>query len=57
MLIERMKELGWKKLLLYSVIIFVSLVIIGFTIIFGGLLLLDQFDDRYQEPEMYETDN
>ncbi|UOQ84736.1 hypothetical protein [Gracilibacillus salinarum] len=54
---ERMKELGWKKILLYSVISIILLVIIGFTIIFGALLILDQFDDRYQEPVSYELED
>ncbi len=52
-----MKDVGWKKLLIYFVISIISLVIIGFTIIFGALLLLNEFDNRYQEPETHETDN
>jgi len=48
-----MKELGWKRLLGYSLVLVISLAVVGFIIIFGALLLLDQFDNRYQEPEAY----
>ncbi|SFL61932.1 hypothetical protein SAMN04487943_102483 [Gracilibacillus orientalis] len=56
-MIQMMKELGWKKLLVYIVTIVISLVIIGVTVTFGALLLLDKFDNRFQEPETYETNN
>ncbi|WP_182201686.1 hypothetical protein [Paraliobacillus salinarum] len=48
---QRILDLGWKKLLIYFVITIVSLVIIGFTILFGTLLLMDKFDDRHQNSE------
>ncbi|MFB1051991.1 hypothetical protein [Paraliobacillus sp. JSM ZJ581] len=54
-MIQRILDLGWKKLLIYFVIIIISLAIIGFTIIFGTLLLMDKFDDRYQTLEQETT--
>ncbi|WP_163582101.1 hypothetical protein [Gracilibacillus saliphilus] len=55
MLKQKLKELGWKRLLMYMVISFILFAIIGFTIIFGGLVSLDKLDDRYQQPEAYEN--
>ncbi len=40
---------------MYMVISFILFAIIGFTIIFGGLVSLDKLDDRYQQPEAYEN--
>ncbi|SHN23946.1 hypothetical protein SAMN05216179_2725 [Gracilibacillus kekensis] len=54
-LLQRMKDIGWKKLLIYLVFSVVCIVIIGFSIVFGALLLLDRFDTRYQETEVNET--
>ncbi|WP_073202398.1 hypothetical protein [Gracilibacillus kekensis] len=54
-MLQRMKDIGWKKLLIYLVFSVVCIVIIGFSIVFGALLLLDRFDTRYQETEVNET--
>ncbi|WP_058306345.1 hypothetical protein [Gracilibacillus massiliensis] len=54
-MLQRMKGIGWKKLVIYFVFSVVCIVIIGFSIVFGALLLLDKFDTRYEEPEVEET--
>ncbi|GAE94819.1 hypothetical protein JCM21714_4013 [Gracilibacillus boraciitolerans JCM 21714] len=56
-MIKNLKNLGWKKLLIYSISIVIVFIVLGFTIMFGTLLLLDQFDNRYQDPETYGMDN
>ena len=49
------KKVRLEKIVFYSIIMVIILVIVGFTVLFGALLLLDKFDNRYQEPEAYHS--
>ncbi|WP_130860550.1 hypothetical protein [Gracilibacillus phocaeensis] len=51
MLLQKISEIGWKKLLLYIVITIFLLCALSLIAILGSLLLMDKYDDRYQEPE------
>ncbi|WP_018933231.1 hypothetical protein [Gracilibacillus lacisalsi] len=51
-MLERIKSVGWKKICLYIIIVIFLLIIFSFVILFGTLLLMDKYDDRYDENEL-----
>jgi hypothetical protein len=46
---NRIKEMGWKKILFYSTALIVALVGLCILISLITLVLLERFDDRYKE--------
>ncbi|GAA0489729.1 hypothetical protein GCM10008986_14510 [Salinibacillus aidingensis] len=55
-MLERLRRLGWKKLVLAAIAGTISLFALAFTLIFGLLLLMNQFDDRYFKSEEYKQE-
>ncbi|QHS21492.1 hypothetical protein GWK91_00310 [Virgibacillus sp. MSP4-1] len=55
-MIEKINNLGWKKILFAVVGGTISLFALAFTLIFGLLLLLSQFDDRYFQSDEYKLE-
>lgn len=51
MLLQKISDIGWKKLLIYICITIFLLFVLSLIVILGSLLLMDKYDDRYQEPE------